>query len=76
MIAAGPIIVAEVVPYQEDVIHVEGGLGAGLHEQEPILLRVRAGLIVLDWKKVSISISNFTITKQHYFSLLTYPVCC
>ena len=50
MIADCPIVVAvaELVPYQEDVVHIEGGLGAGLHEQEPVLLRVRTSLIVLD----------------------------
>ena len=62
MIAAGPIVVAEVVPYQEDVVHVEGGLGAGLHEQEAVLLRVRAGLIVLDWNKVQSVLQQLTVT--------------
>ena len=78
MIAAGPIVVAELVPYQEDVIHVEGGLGAGLHEQETVLLRVRAGLIVLDWNRVPVSIAA---AHHHQLVLvlellLTYPICC
>ena len=49
-VADCPIVVAVavLVSYQEDVVHVEGCLGAGLHEQEPILLRVRTSLIVLD----------------------------
>ena len=80
MIAAGPsvVAVAVVVPYQEDVVHIEGGLGAGLHEQEPILLRVRTSLIVLDWNRIPVSIAA---THHHQPALvlvllLTYPVCC